>query len=477
MVGVSFGLHRAAGLTLPVPWNDEAWHAWEGHAFARDGSLLAPEINPERPLVFKGHGYSVFLGTIFKLFGFSLATARWSSWACSVAIFAFLLLIYGNLPRRYISYPLLALFFLGSSYVVAGNVVREDALTIALICLGFLLFQHGRSLSSVAIASLAVVVHPNAIYFFAVLAVGAAAILIKQRQAHLDYWDWSILLLCGAGVAASAVFMFRHWHLFLMDFFGPGLANQASRNPLGRLTQIPNIAAYIWFILLFVGSWRRDPRWRLPLLLGACCLIPPIVNGEMWYKIYHVTAYCTLIIASIQFSVAMVQRHLQPNRAWLLVPATIIVAIPFLLFARKQKFIEGPLGFPHDMEWNGGMCMQGNGIPFLTENDIEMVSRLVRTAINEDPRAIIEFGNLGCDSLFFQEALRGFEIRHRVYTSQGGDVIVFHVSRYHPLWVRNLLYDQMARYGVDISAPEYVRDETEKWYIQRMEENPNGTHK
>lgn len=464
VIVLSFYAHRSAGLTLPVPWNDEAWHAWEGHAFARTGTLLSPEINPERPTVFKGHGYSVFLGTVFRIFGFSLETGRWSSWFCTVAIFLGLIAMFQRLPRPYLSLPVIALFFLGSSYVVAGNVLREDTLTMALAVSGFYAMVVGRPVMSVGLAGLAVVVHPNGIYFLApVLSVTVYQAL--RRELHVSRIDLLCFIACSAGVLASGLFVLRHWDFFILDFFGAGLGVQSQRDPLGSISSTGSIVAGAWFAILFLWSISMERRWLLPLTFGFCCLAPPILNQEMWYSVYRVTAFMVLVVVTTQLVASAADRWFPARLKAFAGIAGACAALPLLVFSLRHGFIEGPRNYPQDMTWGWGMRMMSEDVPYITGDDIREVSEIIRADIGDLEGATAEFHNLGGDSVFFKKALEGIQIRHRVYTESGGHVMVFHVSRYQPEWFRRQLIEVISSRGVDLEHPAYVRDETEKWYV------------
>ena len=69
--------HRSLGLSFPIPWPDEASFMWPAIAVAERSSLLAPELNPERPLCWMPPVYMLVQGAIFKLTGFTLTWARW----------------------------------------------------------------------------------------------------------------------------------------------------------------------------------------------------------------------------------------------------------------------------------------------------------------------------------------------------------------------------------------------------------------
>jgi len=371
------------------------------------------------------------------------------------------------MPHRYANLLVISLLFLGPPYVVAGNVAREDALTLALVCLGFLLHQRGKPYASLAITGLGVVVHPNAIYYFLALG-GCTALSLSKHWRRPSTFEWTVILPCVAATAISAAFVLRHWNYFLLDFWGLGLAAQASRNPLQAISQLSNLLICGWVSILFSASLRWDRRWLLVLLFGLCSLLPPLLNREMWYAIYRVTGFGMLALTSVHFiTMGLVSRLSFAGRRWREAIA-ILTSLPFLYYSWSQRDIEGPHNYPYDMEWKGGggMAMQTADIPWITDEDIDRVTQLILDKTGPHTETVIEFSNYGCDSVFFKDALDGYRIIHPVYTSFGGDIIVFHVSRYHPTWVRNVLTEQMKGYGIDPEQPIYMRDTTEKWYIQ-----------
>jgi hypothetical protein len=85
-------VHKAASLTLPVPWGDEAFFIWQARAFERWNSFIAPELDASRPLLLLPFVYATVLGTAFKMFGFSRELARHLSLIFVLAGFGFLAL-------------------------------------------------------------------------------------------------------------------------------------------------------------------------------------------------------------------------------------------------------------------------------------------------------------------------------------------------------------------------------------------------
>ena len=128
--------HRQAGFTLPSPWNDEPWYLWSAISVAEHGTLFSESLNPER-VVPMSPAYQVPLGAFFKLAGFSFALARWTSWFWMALAYVGVLWLVKSRPFPLVSAAAAALFFLGATAVVAGNVCRPEAMVLALATWSF----------------------------------------------------------------------------------------------------------------------------------------------------------------------------------------------------------------------------------------------------------------------------------------------------------------------------------------------------
>ena len=69
-------LNNLAGYTFPIPWADEGIFLWQSISIQENNTLIAPQLNPTRPLLLMPPGYMIFTGVLFKLIGFSLNAAR-----------------------------------------------------------------------------------------------------------------------------------------------------------------------------------------------------------------------------------------------------------------------------------------------------------------------------------------------------------------------------------------------------------------
>ena len=77
--GAYVWVHQLAGLTFPIPWPDEGTFLWQALAFADGNTLFAPQVHPDRHIMWMPPGYMIVQGLIFKWASFSLEWARWLS--------------------------------------------------------------------------------------------------------------------------------------------------------------------------------------------------------------------------------------------------------------------------------------------------------------------------------------------------------------------------------------------------------------
>jgi hypothetical protein len=158
-------VHKAASLTLPVPWGDEAFFIWQARAFERWNSFIAPELDASRPLLLLPFVYETVLGTAFKMFGFSLELARHLSLIFVLAGFGFLALAVRRLSAPVTSLVLVGAFLFNGHFVAMANNARMEALLFAFVCAAILLIQQGRSWMAIAVLSMSPMVHPNGVFF------------------------------------------------------------------------------------------------------------------------------------------------------------------------------------------------------------------------------------------------------------------------------------------------------------------------
>ena len=60
-------VHARAGFTFPPPWIDEAQFLWQAKAIADTGTLLAPQLHPERAILWMPPGWFVLTGAALRV--------------------------------------------------------------------------------------------------------------------------------------------------------------------------------------------------------------------------------------------------------------------------------------------------------------------------------------------------------------------------------------------------------------------------
>ena len=85
-------VHARAGFGFPPPWIDEAQFLWQAIAVADTGTLLAPQLDPARPVLWMPPGWFFAMGAAFKLLGFAF-TLFWALlWLAFIGFIFYLIL-------------------------------------------------------------------------------------------------------------------------------------------------------------------------------------------------------------------------------------------------------------------------------------------------------------------------------------------------------------------------------------------------
>lgn len=393
---ISYGLwlHIQAGYNLPMPVGDEVAFYYPAHNLAEKGTMLSPQINPDRVLFWMPPGYVIFLSGWLKIAGTGMASARWLSFILSsVAFLLWSIWLYRfyrprpvqapgfKLPGRGInaqgfSIGFLAFAFLSVHWVVMGNFIRMEALLLCMAGAGLLLQQGRQVWASLAVLALALSVHPNAIYF---LFWWAIVNVIGWRQAkqsikNLRRQLWVIgpcLLLLGI----FTLYWLNNWPQVLADWkFQLGTREAGG---LALLAFRPDQAVFLVGIAaaIFV-VWRKGQLPAHAPLLFLCLVLWLLrVLGQGWsYGIFSVLSATLLAGWWVVF--------LAQGWAWFgflqksdflrhAIPASLAMAC--LLVARVFSW---PI--PAAQQWMG---MQPEGIfttPYFTQDDRLVLKQKLR---------------------------------------------------------------------------------------------------
>ena len=473
VLAVSFHVHRRAGLTLPNPWSDEPWDLWAGKAWVETGRFMAPELNPDRPVVLYGGGYADAVGLFMRAFGFTLETARWLSWWGLAGAWIATSLLLWRLPWSHLLLGLSGLYFLGPAHVVAGNMARPEALVLLIATLGYWFLIENQPLKAIFLCGLGVIVHPNALYFLlGTLAYVATAPTLWRRLWPPTRGDWIAVVACSIPVLLSAAMLWSRWEWFYEDFFVNALTYNLKYNPLSKL------ADFRWWLALLGGLFmaarlmrRRSAIW---MLYGLAALLVALMGGEMWYDVYKMTGFMVLLtggpVVLCQIGERLGQRW--PGRplgiasvgaGWI---GAMLCVLAMGNLSYRHGFIVGPRHYPEKLTWGWGMTMADPEVPYVTPEDKRIVAELAMRIAGNHPAPLIEFPFTG-DSFLFTEAISKPAIAfRRIDTDIPSQVEVFHLSRYIPAWVQTVILRGMAARNISESTPDYERDGTERWYVR-----------
>lgn len=445
---------RTLGLTYPMPWPDEALFLWQALA-VRDGStLLAPELNDERPIFLMPYGYMVLQGLVFKVTGFSLTWAR----TLSALYLAGTVVCIAYIARRFTTRFALLLLCAGFLSVpcvrFAANTARMETLVTLLAGAGFVLLSRGRTLAGLSSLSLAPLVHPNG--HFVVLSgvfyvAGMACVRklapryvasvesglpVERRAARsvLRNWEWIVAALAGLTWLWFLVYFSRHSADFVID-----LARQLS----WKSSEIDESGTASWrfqnawywgpVLLLGVGgvaALRFAPA-VLPLAALSFGLMLRAIATVGWnYECHTALAYLCLAIVLLEVAAAALEQGFPRARA---LPAVASAAAgvvmgallfqagsraPIFLHTVRQSAIEVP-GHQRSAYWN--------------ERDYHaVVDYLSREQAAAKRPLRVSFFPVG-DALLFADA-RSPSLRFTHYAGSAFrrvDVIVLHDSPWH----------------------------------------------
>ena len=228
-------------------------------------------------------------------------------------------------------------------------------------------------------------------------------------------------------------------------------------------------------MFLIVCSWKWAPRLVVWLLYGLVSFLIQILGSEMWYGIYKVTGFLCLFTGALLFlfqvgslwSSKLSQE--QASRKRMVVALCGVAMLGSFLFCAnfmyRHGFLVGPRNYPQKLTWGWGMQMSDGSVPYLSDKDATTLRRLVFGVADGVEAPIVEIPRTG-DSLLLAPVLAPeASVLFRLRTNMKSHVTVYHLSRYIPGWVQKVILKDLEAAGVDIDRPDYVRDETEKWYV------------
>lgn len=473
-------VHRLAGWTFPLPWPDEGTFLWQALALARDGTLLAPEVNPERHVMWMPPGYMVLSGLIFKLTGFSFAWARLLSALYLLGAVAAVAAMFRRGSGSLLHPVLCGAFLLSRDFVVMGNLARTETLLLLVACSGFLCLQRGRLTLGLALVSLAPLVHPNGLFFCAGAAGFAAAAWWQTSrqtpgQARLlapPGADLAVACAAAACWVAYLAYAALHWEGVVSDM---GFALTWKTEPgVGEaafwLRQVAPGALVRWLIL--AGTLAYGVRHGLEvgalLALAFSLQLLGLTTTSWMYGIHTGLLHLVLTVVCLDTLADALLRT--PVRA---LPRLATAALTVLALAVNYLLgnIEDPRGYPRNMTLE--KMQISHTPPYLEEEDLQAVRALlasleeagepVRVSIFPWAEALF-FHDLESDTVqFFQPSFYEGE----------ADVGIVHISRHLPNDPPLVPRARVIRRSKDWPVL-WSRDGTERWRVRMRAPAPEA---
>jgi hypothetical protein len=454
------------GFRYPTPWYDEGAYLWPAISIQRHGTLIAPQLNPERPLMGMPHGYMVVQGLVFKLTGFSFEWARTLSALYVAAGTGLLSLLFWRLSCPFASLLFCAVFLHSPIALMVGNVARMEGL-LFLFMSASLLLRRGQIISGHDPAR--ALIHPNGLY----LLLGAAAYWLRAFFDDRSRCRPSLLDLAAIAAAllpwvVYLVYVSIHWDAFLNDMT-VSFANRGGRGLLATAqSRLPERALAIPGLLMIgaaLGGFRRN-RPALILLVSAAPLFLLSATARGWPFEFHLAAIYPLVSALLIGVV--VGEPSKGARARPGLSRSIHAVVLALLLAGLDAWAfrnEEPLS--RSVRAATKEEAVSSRIPYVTDSDRQAVEGFLRRQTARGPVTIMFFPQ--ADALLFAD-LESEELRfvQPAFRHVSADVVVLHESRHLPDWIRtaNLSWashNQGIRRPVDTWRLLHERDDTERW--------------
>ncbi len=463
-------VHSLAGYTLPAPWPDEAHFLWQSTAFAEHGTLFAPELNPDREILWQPPGYFVLTGAAFEIFGSSLSVARFSSLIFLLCGFAIFWLILRRFDLPWPVYLLSALFWTGSNFAACGNVARMEAPLIAFGLLGIYLLLRHRPVSGMAILSVTPLIHPNGIFFIA----GGILLLILNRDAltgtrlasdrfgilacvlALGFWLW------------YAVYVAGHWNSFVHDMQFQ-FARKGQRSWVSELYSQDSVRFIVYLLPGLIWSSLGKKQFRSLLAVALCLWLLWVAGGEMWYRIFYLLAVLLAQILLIALAYSASDNLKLFNGKWRKYVLAVAVGVFLLLTNLRFHNIERVWNINQSISFCD-MTPQLN-LPYNEPDDISIVSDKVRQ-MAQPGVTTIEIVPSADAFLFMQLRDNGNQFSIPLFCERTPDILLFHDSPTLPAKFRVLWQEGLTTRGIDtVTSPEFLIHENptgEKWYARAI---------
>lgn len=466
-------VHQFAAYTFPVPWPDESQFLWPAIAFAKTGSLYAPQIDASRTLFNHPFGYMIFIGSLFKIFGCSLNFARAVSLLLVTASFVLLARMTANYPFRMVSLLLIGLFLLSKLFVVVGNISRMEPLLLFAACLGFSLLQRRKGWRGLAVLSASPLIHPNGVYF---LASGTAYWFVAERfrfrDQRLRKGDAAWLLAGVALWSAYAIYAGTHWQDFQQDMRFE-FSHKFGRDIYGQLVTASNGLLMLVSLLCCSYGVKRKLSVVFLLALGLPAWLAFGVGHEMWYQMFSYVFYAlfSIVVCHVGCDVAARIGHrigIPIARPIQCAVTIVIIALTLVAWNYREGRLEQLSTYPWNLQW--GQMRVRRDVAYVTESDLSAVRTFLDSLRSPTRTTHVRFYPEADSLLFADQEGDGLQFSQPFYGGGAPDVCVVHTSRALPGWMLQRAQQELRGAGGCSSTEAHMlqqRDGTEAWFYRR----------
>jgi len=416
-------LWHISSFHFPVPWIDEAHFLWQSINFAEENTLLAPQLNSDRDIMWMPPGFMVFYGIVFKAVPFSLQAARVIVLTTTILSIILLLKIISKNSRLWVAATAGCLFFLGPPFIFLGNMARMESLLLLIVIGGYFFLQQKKAHLASALFLISPLIHPNGLFFL----VGGClhSILIWKQNNIKNNMKFLVLVFPLVLWSLYIFYIISNWEGFISDMNYQFSRKINNNNPL-RATETFHIISFIILIGIY-GLAKKTPTTFLSLMAIPFFMVQRIAF-EMCYGIFD-SIYFILFLSVIGESII---KHTNNNNNKHSIGRRIffcfLVGI-IITFTSTQLSGSLPVSITKKEVnyWQMGMF---GGDKYIKTEDI---NKVVATITSTSKKLTVQFYPAG-NSLFFEKWKGRFNISQPLFSEQIPDIFIIHISKYHPKW-------------------------------------------
>jgi hypothetical protein len=377
---------------------------------------------------------------------------------------------------------LIGAFMMEGKFLVIANNARMEALLFAVICGAILLLQRSQVWTSLAILSIAPMIHPNGVLFLVPVAIYA----VMAHKIYRVRIPRSALIVFGiASVAwlANGLYALSYWDGLRHDIAYRLAETTTANSGWSQFGGWYAVALALIAATGVIAAWRKVRVGHL-LIFAVGAWLMWRVRIEQWYEVFGSLAYLLVSLALLEIAIQVlpsIKTRLGSAPRWTIASVVLAMLLAANLFGGQ---ISGPKGYIEDLKVDG--MVVANEVKYLTQEDRDTLNVYLRDSAAKGARTI-EIYPWG-DTLLLTEDLADLKLQIPYFDpifAAGGvswrwgygptewptaDVYVMHATRYQPRWQDERFNQIFARAEARARTKLEIlrsRDGTETWYVAR----------